>query len=142
MLNKTMVAAAIRFALKQKNWNQSLWHQTIGVGECGTTHCIAGFEDIRISTENGTLPQLQEHFRTEIRAMPLDLYNDVKSAWGATETQWAWITYADNTRADLLSIIEVLEGRAERDLDGYNIEGYDAQGYSIIGTLREDIERC
>lgn len=124
MLNKTMVANAIRFALEQDNWKQDYWHGL--EPECGTTHCVAGFEDIRISTENGTLHLLQEfmgkyQFENPLRSC---LYNDVQSAWGATREQWDWITRSSNDRATLLSIVEVLEDRADEDIHGVDITGY------------------
>jgi hypothetical protein len=104
------------------HWSQRNWH-------CKTSHCIAGFGDMR-----------QEGLK------PTDLYpggNDSPFAdeypyWGFK----AEIFSSGNSMTTILACLEYIEIKGfEYDRSGHNVFGYDRDGYNQRGWDRDGYNR-
>jgi hypothetical protein len=106
------------------HWDQSHWH-------CQTSHCIAGFGDMR---RNGLAPQ--DEFpkdKPEIAQFAFDYpYWRVK----------AEIFASTNSMATILECLENIRVNGfEYNRDGYDRSGYDKDGYNESGYNRDGYNR-
>ena len=116
------------------HWNQRYWH-------CNTSHCIAGFADMR---RNALLPQGAWPHNQRISAFAIDY-----PYWGID----AEIFSSGNTLKTILGCLEHIRvhgfeynrkgygedsyDREGYDKDGYDREGYDSQGYGEDGYNKD-----
>jgi hypothetical protein len=94
------------------HWDQRSWH-------CGSSHCLAGFCDVRREAEK--IPEWDREYGDNISP-----FADEYPHWGDS----AEIFHTNNTLQDIEAIIDhIRENGFEYDRDGYDCEGYDGGGY-------------